>query len=200
VQSGPTLPDLRSIQDDVVAKRFDDALKALDKLLSVEPDNPEALYMSAVCRRYKNDCNIALEVLQRLKFVAPEHGRAHQEEGHTYRDIGKLDEALLAYSRACRFNPALESSWRGQLQILISKRLDGQAQQVRAQLQRLQMMPRELVAVTDLIAQGRLLKAEEACRQFMKQVPDHVEGMRLLADIGSQLGVLDDAEFLLESG
>ena len=61
-------------------------------------------------------------------------------------------------------------------------------------------MPRELVAVTDLIAQGRLLKAEEACRQFMKQVPDHVEGMRLLADIGSRLGVLDDAEFLLESG
>ncbi|MBJ88837.1 MAG: hypothetical protein CMO98_03165 [Woeseia sp.] len=199
MQSGLDIPDLKSIQDDVVAKRFDDALDSLDKLLSAEPDNPDALYMTAVCRRYKMNFNIALEFLQKLKFVAPEHGRAHQEEGHTYRDMGKPDEALLAYSRACRFNSALEASWRGQLQILEDKGLERQAQQVRAQLQRLQMMPRELVAVTDLISQGRLLKAEEICRQFMRRVPDHVEGMRLLSDIGARLGVLDDAEFLLES-
>ena len=199
MQSGLDIPDLKSIQDDVVAKRFDGALDSLDKLLSAEPDNPDALYMTAVCRRYKMDFNIALEFLQKLKFVAPEHGRAHQEEGHTYRDMGKPDEALLAYSRACRFNSALDASWRGQLQILEDKGLERQAQQVRSQLQRLQMMPRELVAVTDLISQGRLLKAEEICRQFMRRVPDHVEGMRLLSDIGARLGVLDDAEFLLES-
>ena len=102
MQSGLDIPDLKSIQDDVVAKRFDGALDSLDKLLSVEPDNPDALYMTAVCRRYKMDFNIALEFLQKLKFVAPEHGRAHQEEGDTYRDMGKPDEALLAYSRACR--------------------------------------------------------------------------------------------------
>ena len=199
MQSGLDIPDLKSIQDDVVAKRFDGALDSLDKLLSAEPDNPDALYMTAVCRRYKMDFNLALEFLQKLKFVAPEHGRAHQEEGHTYRDMGKPDEALLAYSRACRFNSALDASWRGQLQILEDKGLERQAQQVRSQLQRLQMMPRELVAVTDLISQGRLLKAEEICRQFMRRVPDHVEGMRLLSDIGARLGVLDDAEFLLES-
>jgi tetratricopeptide (TPR) repeat protein len=51
----------------------------------------------------------------------------------------------------------------------------------------------------DLIAQGRLLKAEEICRRFQRKVPHHVEGMRLLADIGMRLGVLDDAEFLLHS-
>jgi len=44
-----------------------------------------------------------------------------------------------------------------------------------------------------------LLKAEELCRQFLLKIPQHVEGMRLLADIGMRLGVLDDAEFLLES-
>jgi tetratricopeptide (TPR) repeat protein len=55
------------------------------------------------------------------------------------------------------------------------------------------------VAVTDLISQGKLLKAENLCRQFMTQVPNHVEGMRLLAEIGIRLGVLDDAEYLLET-
>ena len=51
----------------------------------------------------------------------------------------------------------------------------------------------------DLIHQGKLLKAEDICRQFLQKVPHNVEGMRLLADIGIRLGMLDDAEFLLES-
>ncbi|MFT7547153.1 MAG: tetratricopeptide (TPR) repeat protein [Candidatus Azotimanducaceae bacterium] len=37
------------------------------------------------------------------------------------------------------------------------------------------------------------------CREFLKRVPSSVEGMRLLASIGSRLGVLDDADFLLAS-
>lgn len=155
--------------------------------------------MSAVCRRYKAEFQPALELLARLKTVAPEHGRAHQEEGHTYRDMGQADDALLAYSRACRHNPALEASWRGQLDILSGKGLQEQAEQIQAQLDRLQKLPRPLLGVTDLIAQGRLLKAEDYCRQYLKKVPHDVEGMRLLADIGMRLGVLDDAEFLLES-
>ena len=70
---------------------------------------------------------------------------------------------------------------------------------MQAQLERLAKLPPPLVGVMDLIAQGRLLKAEDVCRQFLQKVPHHVEAMRLLADIGMRLGVLDDAEFLLES-
>ena len=199
MQASRPSPDLKSIRDKVVAKRFDDALTDLAELQRDDPDNPETLYMSAVCRRYKAEFDVGLEILARLKSIAPEHGRAHQEEGHTIRDMGRADDALLAYSRACRFNPALEASWRGQLEILSQKGLERQAVPVRDELERLQKLPPPLVGVTDLIAQGRLLKAEEICRQFLQKVPHHVEGMRLLADIGLRLGVLDDAEFLLES-
>ncbi len=199
MQEGQTTPDLASIQDKVVARRFDDALTELSHLLATDPKNPEALYMSAVCRRYKSDFTTALEILTQLKELVPEHGRAHQEEGHTYRDMGQTDAALLAYSRACRFNPALEASWRGQYNILKERDAEGPLLQVSVQLERLKTLPPALVGVTDLIAQGRLLKAEDLCRQFLRKVPHHVEGMRLLADIGIRLGVLDDAEFLLES-
>ena len=199
MQASRQIPDLKSIQDKVVAKRFDDALADLGELLRDDPANQEALYMAAVCRRYGADFDAALEILQRLKAIAPEHGRAHQEEGHAYRDMGRADDALQAYARACRYNPALEASWRGQLDILRRKGFERQAVQVQAQLERLATMPRPLIGVMDLIAQGRLLKAEEICRQFLQKVPHHVEGMRLLADIGMRLGVLDDAEFLLES-
>ena len=50
-----------------------------------------------------------------------------------------------------------------------------------------------------MIAEGKLLRAEDICRDFLKKVPHHIEAMRLLADIGLKLGVLSDAEFLLES-
>jgi tetratricopeptide (TPR) repeat protein len=164
VQSGHSSSDLGSIQDKVAAGRFDEALRELDEVLGADPENPEALYMSAVCRRYKADFDTALEIIARLKSVAPEHGRVHQEEGHAYRDMGRPDDALRAYARACRFNPALEASWRAQLEILSGKGLEQRAAAVAQQLQRLQMMPRPLVAVTDLNSQGRLLKAEEICR------------------------------------
>ena len=199
VQADCPVPDLGSIQDKIVAKRFEDALTDLADVLQAEPDNPDALYMSAVCRRYTRDFDTALQLIAQLKVIWPEHGRAHQEEGHTFRDMGKPDEALLAYTRACRFNPALVASWRAQLEILKRRGLAQQAGQVVAQLESLQRLPQPLLAVLDLISQRKLLQAEDTCRKFLQKVPHHVEGMRLLADIGMRLGVLDDAEFLLES-
>ena len=192
-------PDLRSIQEKVVAKRFDEAMSDLAHVLATDPDNADALYMSAVCRRYTAEFQSALEFLAQLKTVSPENGRAHQEEGHTFRDMGRPDDALLAYSRACRLNPALEASWQGQVKILSGKGKLREARKVQAQLEYLKKLPRQLIAVMDLIAQGKLFKAEDICRQFLQKVPHEVEGMRLLADIGMRLGVLDDAEFLLES-
>ncbi len=190
---------LQSIQGQIVARQFDRALNDLYELQQEVAENSEALYMSAVCHRYRQDYEKALECLARLKVMVPEHGRAHQEEGHTYRAMGRIDEALQAYGRACRFNPALLASWWGQLEILSRRGLHQPAKQVRAQLERLERLPKPLLAVTDLIAQGKLLKAEDICRQFLQKVPHYVEAMRLLADIGARLGVLDDAEFLLES-
>jgi tetratricopeptide (TPR) repeat protein len=191
--------DVASVQDKIVAKRFDEALDDLATALDVDPDNTDALYMSAVCHRYNRNFDAAFELLERLKALVPENGRAHQEEGHAYRDMGKSDLALAAYARACRYNPALLASWKGQLSILSGSGVQQQAAQVQAQLGALQQLPPPLLAVMDLVSQGRLLKAEDVCRQFLQKVPHHIEGMRLLADIGSRLGVLDDAEFLLES-
>lgn len=199
MQEGRDSSDLRSIQEKVAGKRFSDALTDLAGVLEADPENTEALYMSAVCRRYKAEFQPALDLLTRLKSLAPDHGRAHQEEGHTYRDMRRPDDALRAYARASRLNPALEASWRGQLNILQDKGMLQQAKLVNNQLEYLQNLPRPLAAVIDLIAQGRLLKAEELCREILKKVPHNVEAMRLLADIGIRLGVLDDAEFLLES-
>lgn len=199
MQSGQEQVDLGAIQRKIVAKQFDDALLDLADLLQANPQHTEALYMCAVCYRYNGDFDAALGSLQILKSLSPEHGRSYQEEGHTYRDMGHNEQALQAYARAVRFNPALVASWREQHKILKNKGLERQAVQAQVQLEHLQSLPPALIAVMDLIAEGRLLKAEDICRQFLLKIPHHTEGMRLLADIGMRLGILDDAEFLLES-
>ena len=186
-------------KEKIVAKEFEAALKLLDDSPAEIEKSTEALYLQAVCNRYLNQFDRALSCLEKLKSLSPDHGRAHQEEGHTYRTMGKFGHALRAYERANFYNSALESSFRSQIDILRKTNQTHRIEQVQNQLDYLLKLPKPLVAVTDLISQGKLLKAENLCRQFMTQVPNHVEGMRLLAEIGIRLGVLDDAEYLLET-
>lgn len=190
---------LQAIQKKIVDGKYRQALVDLDSFDRQHPEYPEALYMVAVCRRYLKEYDLALKAIAKLKRLVPEHGRAHQEEGHACRDMGRLDDALRAYSLACRYNPALLASWKGQIDLLIKAGHRRQARLAELQLDKVNRLPGPLLAVTDLIAQGRLIKAESICRQFLQKVPHHIEAMRLLADIGMRLGVLEDAEFLLES-
>lgn len=190
---------LIEIQQRIQAGEFDQALNLLAGIDLSDETYPEALYMKAVCHRYCHDYDQALETLQDLKMQCPDHGRAHQEEGHVYRALGKKDYALRSYERACFYNPALSASFKAQIEILQATGQLQRTESIKKRLLHLQSLPKPLVAVIDLISQGKLLKAEELCRSFMRQVPHHVEGMRLLADIGLRLGVLEDAEFLLES-
>jgi len=190
---------LQSIQQLVASEQFAVALEQLTALLDEHADEPDVLYMTAVCHRYLRQWKDAQSYLDRLLRLAPEHGRGHQERGHLLRVQQMSGAALLSYQRACQINPALDASWRGQLEMAMQVNDEVQANQARYQLQRLQALPKPLIAVTDLLSQRKLVKAEALCRQFLQKVPRHVEAMRLLADIGVRLGAMDDAEFLLES-
>ncbi|MFT5843999.1 MAG: tetratricopeptide (TPR) repeat protein, partial [Pseudohongiellaceae bacterium] len=93
----------------IQGKEFSAAISALQPLLKSKPDEPEVLYMSAVCLRYTQQYDAALASLSQLKSVQPEHGRAHQEEGYNQRALGNTEKALKAFDRACFYNPALEA-------------------------------------------------------------------------------------------
>lgn len=190
---------LQSIQELIVQGQFSQALELLNAAVKKESANAEVLYMRAVCQRYLGQLQAALQDLEQLKRLVPGHGRAHQEEGHVYRAQGRMEDALRAYTRACYYNPALEASFRAQIEILSARGATDQSQAVERQLRDLLSKPRPLIAVIDLIAQNKLVQAEDLCRKFLLKNPRHVAGMRLLADIGIRLGVLEDAEFLLES-
>ena len=201
-EASATEAALGSVKKLMQAGDFGKAENLLLQMLAESPNHGDILYLLAACQRYQKRYTEALESLRRLRLSVPEHSRAYQEIGHVYRGMNQIDAALNSYSQATLINPALEASFRCQIEILrVVNRpeLAIRLAELEQQLKELQATPPPLIAVTDLISQGKLVKAEKLCKAFMLKNPKHIEGMRLLADIGMRLGVLDDAEFLLES-
>lgn len=179
--------------------RFDAALASAETVLQDDADHIDALYIKAVCERYLGRNDRALASVDQLKSLSPDFGRAHQEEGHIFKAMGDFEGAMAAYRRACQCNPVLQASWKAQAEILEGWGHRDIAKEMRGQEQRIASLPKSLVAISHLLYEGKLVKAETACRHFLQKNPHHVEAMRLLADIGSRLGILEDADFLLES-
>lgn len=190
---------LQQAQKAIQAGDFQAASKITGDILATQPQNRDALYMAAVCARYQSRHDDAFGRLAELKAASPDYGRAWQEEGHLRRKLGDNAGALTAFERATRYNPSLIASWSAQADLHTAAGNPVAASNAQAQAQRLQALPRELLAVTNHIHEGRIFRAEEIARAFLQRNPTHVEGMRLLADIGSRLGVQEDADFLLES-
>ena len=194
--------DLIDVKKLMQAGDFAASERSLNSLVSKVPSNGDVLYMLAVCHRYQKRYPEALDTLRKLRFSVPDHSRAYQEIGHVYRAMNQVDAALNSYSQAVLINPALEASIRCQIEILREVNradLALRLADLEKDLTELRATPPPLIAVTDLISQGKLVKAEKLCKAFMIKNPKHIEGMRLLADIAVRLGVLEDAEFLLET-
>ncbi|MCX2980603.1 tetratricopeptide repeat protein [Halieaceae bacterium IMCC14734] len=192
-------PKPGDIQKSIAAGNFVEALQSIDRLLAIDPNHAEGLYMAAVCYRYTKQYAEAQTCLDSLKSTSHDRGRVYQEQGHLHLAKGNPQQALAAFANACQLNPVLLASWRSQHQILQAMNRPQDAQQAQAQVKRLQALPKALVAVSDLMSQGKLFKAETLCRKFLQANPAHVEAMRLLAQLAVQFGVLEDAEYLLES-
>lgn len=180
-------------------QRFGAAASQLETILEASPEERQPLYLLAVCRRMQRRFADADQILNKLVGVAPDFGRAWQELGHLRRDQGVFDKALSAYERAVEFNPGLMASWRFLAQMHASVGSNERAKVAEANHQRLRSLPPALVSVTSMMHEGQLYKAERLCRNVLTEHPHHPEAMRLLAVLGMQLHIYDDAEFLLES-
>ena len=159
----------------------------------------DALYTLAVAQRYQKKLDPALETLKELRGHASDYGRGYQELGHTLLEKKEAVLAIRAYEQAVHYNPALQASWRALVNLYEVTDRHKSAQAAAQEVVKLKNIPPELVSVAALIHDKELYKADSLCRHFLRNNRHHVEGMRLLAEIGVKLEMLDDAEFLLES-
>ena len=190
---------LHDAQRLISQQKFSEADMAIDLLLQSQPRHVEALFTKAVIKRLQNQPEDAQQALDALHAIDPQHGRGYQEKGHHKMAKKELQPSIDAFEKAVACDPALIISWKALIGLHAMANNPVGAGTAKAHAERLQELPQELLNISSLINEKRFDKAEPLCRKFLQQDPHNVEAMRLLAEIGFEMGITDDAEQLLKA-
>ena len=187
---------LRQLQQ---AGRHAEALPGALALLASLPENRDALLIVATSQRCLAQIDAAMETLARLERLYPRYSRLHQERGMCF--VGRKDapNAIESLLISVNINPALPASW-SMLEGLYRRTGDLEnGPTAAAHVETLKALAPEVVEATSLFSDGDIGLAERIIRPYLLKHGDDPEAMRLLARIGIELEVLNDAETLLEA-
>jgi tetratricopeptide (TPR) repeat protein len=179
--------------------QFEAALEAGQALLAEVPENRDVLYMVAVSQRYLQRIAEALATLARLEALHPRYPRLFQERGHCHVALRAAGPAIEAFEQAVTLNSSLTASWRSLSVLYRMAGREEHAKRAAENVENLARLPVEILTAFSMFADGEIQQAEQLVRTYLLKHGDHVEGMRLLAQIGVVHDVLDDAELLLEN-
>jgi tetratricopeptide (TPR) repeat protein len=88
------------------------AIDEAEKLLALEPDNPNFLTLKAMILNRIGDQSGALEIYEKTLKNYPNQGKAQMSYGHTLHAVGRLDESIGAYKKCIRLSPEVgEAYW-----------------------------------------------------------------------------------------
>src|ERR1700722_10928480 len=199
--SAPPTPidtEVSRIRAQLERGQFETALAAAQALRAQAPENRDVLLMIAVSLRFLQRIPEALAMLAELERRFPHYSRLYQERGHCQVAMRSAESAIEAFRQAVKLNPSLPASWKA-LQVLF--RMTGRpadAENAAAEVAKLASLPSEILIAFGMFADGEIHAAEHLVRQYLLTDGNHVEGLRLLAQIGMKLDAVDHAEYLLE--
>ncbi|MBO9490038.1 sulfotransferase [Endozoicomonas sp. G2_1] len=192
----------RAIKQLLQQGNFQQALSHAQQALQNQPTDQELLYFSAVAQRFLKQPQQAINSINKLLDIVPNHGRAHQEAGYCYLALNHVEQAQQAFHYATVCNPALLTAWQ-QLKKLQDNHTelaaDNNNSAITQQITRLSALPKQILGAMDLVHEGKYALAEQVCRGYLKQDKHNPDAMCLLAEIGVLTKVYDDAIFLLET-
>ena len=163
------------------------------------PGDSRFVLMHGVALRRNGQHKAAEPLLRQILVEAESLVLAHHELGLALKGQGRLSEAIMSLETAVRLQPGLKTAWRDLYELRASQGDDvAAADAYRRSLGSQQGLDPLLTKVLDLMQAGRLGAAEGICREYLKRRPHDVDAIRLLAEIGITLGMLDEAIVLLE--
>jgi len=173
-------------------------IAACEEARKSAPDDTRFVFMQGAALRRAGDPEAAVALLQRTVEAAPKLGPARQELGLALLSLGRVREARETLEQAVAVQSDLKPAWRALYDVRAAEGDDaGAADAYRRALGASEPDP-VLKKAIDLFSAGRLGVAEGICREYLRQRPMDVDAIRLLADIGIKLGVVDEAILLLE--
>jgi tetratricopeptide (TPR) repeat protein len=167
------------------------------EILKVVPDQPQTLMLLAAALRAQDDAKGARRALETLARIEPNVATVHYELGSACAAMGDVNAAHTALARAVKIDPNHVAAWRllGDVCTQAGDRAaadDAYAHQIRASVN-----DPELQTAAQALCDNRLAVAERLLRDFLFKHPTDVAAMRMLAETGSRIGRMEDAERLL---
>jgi len=187
---------LRQLQQ---AGRHADALPDATWLLNDYPENRDLLLIVAISQRCLAHIDDALATLDRLHRLYPRFSKQHQERGMCFVARKDAPNAIQHLLTAVNINPALPASWNMLVGLYRMTGDQEKAATAQAHVETLKALAPEVVSATSLFSDGDIALAEGVIRPYLLRHGDDPEAMRLLARIGIELEILNDAEALLEA-
>jgi len=182
----------------IQAGQYQLALSQLDAILEVHPADAKTHFLRGVALKQLGQHDNAISIFRRLIASTDAIAAIHQELGHTLFAVGQIDNAIDSLRQAVAIDPKMAASWKLLGELLY--REDNQQEAEYAFRQQLAASHRHpgIVKALQLVQQERFGMAEGICRDYLQRHPNDVTVIRLLAEIGINLGVRDDPEILLE--
>jgi tetratricopeptide (TPR) repeat protein len=93
-------------------QKLEAGLCEAEKLLALEPGNPNFLTLKAAILTRIGDQAGALEIYEKVLQHYPNQARAQMSYGHTLKTVGRLEESIIAYRKCIELSPEVgEAYW-----------------------------------------------------------------------------------------
>jgi predicted O-linked N-acetylglucosamine transferase (SPINDLY family) len=182
--------------------RFAEAIPLYDAALKQDPKNPDALYLTGLCRLQMGDMERGARHMRHLVKLQPRHAAAQHALGKALLEMGKATIGQRHLEQALAINPASQDS---RIELAELALADGDAQQAK-KLYRdgLTLDPSQAPLWNNLGTVCRMLgQLEEAEHAWVKTIslaPDIVEAYCNIATLKVRIGLFVEGITFLQTG
>ena len=92
-----------------ILKKHDEAIKACDKAIEVNPQNSNAWNNKGFALDHLNKPDEAIKAYEKAIEVNPQNSNAWNNKGFALSSLGKYDEAIEAFDKAIEINSQIRS-------------------------------------------------------------------------------------------
>ena len=172
------------------------AAQQAERILRDGPQDPRAILILASARRRLGDCSSTRSLLTPLAARFPSAALTHYELGLALADLGERSAAIDSLQRALAAKPDLADAWRALGDELFLIGDEAGASAAFARYERALVTNPALAVAADSLLHGKAPQAEEALRARLREHPDELEALRLLAVAVGRQGRDVEAEAL----
>jgi tetratricopeptide (TPR) repeat protein len=173
------------------------AARAAGEILKDNPHNTAASLLLATAARKAGDVALAVEVLGALARSQPAAGLIRLELARAYREAGRAAESVAALREALSIEPELAEGWRELSSHLAAAGDEHGADMAYQRYADLAPQPWQLAEPGAALAGNRVAAAEAMLRRILRDAPQDVAAMRMLADALARREAYVEAERVL---